>query len=410
MNRRNDWTQLRDGVTLHAEQLLNLADDAYLAAAGVAAAVGAAGHLVAASAVPSETLNAFEFNHEGHSVELENLRILTHGGLKAFVPPPRKAFVLPPGGELPYLNVYVRDFTAGAGLTETIWESQPAVGSRGVPLVHWNGERFRLLAQPFTIGALDGVRQAFAEVFASTNTLIALLLQKNPKVGARIGLAPDEYSALGSLLQSLERVQYLSLMSPLVVARPVFFELALEVYSWFSFSAGRRSGRGAADLGADVLSRHALVRQGNLPVPDYAQNLTMRPGDGSGWIELMESLARSVFGLTRVLQGERDEDTMDPIERFEPDLYPDGLGLRFALPEAGGRMQVRCDMSHAFEPVLLWGLGGRTDSPHLRAAPVDTVQPGRYEAKIGPFNASPNQELVIVVDSADVVVSVSLTR
>lgn len=410
MNKQHDWTQLRDGATLHAEQLLQLADDAYAAAASVASGVGAAGCFVSPSAGATEAVNRIDFDHDARSVELDNVRVLTRGGFCATLPPPRKSFVVPADGNLHCLNLYARPYASASGVTDAVWEAHRASSARGVCLVEWSNERFRLVPEPYTLGALDSLRSAFSELAEAAASLYQMLVNAPPTAFARIGLLPPERSELGALGVSLERVSFISFATPLSVAGPLFLQLANELYGWFCFAAARRSGRDASGLTADLLGRRALVQKGNLPVPDYAQSLVLRPADGSTWVELVEGLARSAVGLMRVLQGEKDEDTLQPIDTFEPDLWPDGLGLRYALPDGGGQLKFRCDLSHSIEPLLLWGLGSRAEVPHLRSTPLDALQPGRFEANIGPLDVPAGQDLVLVVDSSEVVVSVSLSR
>lgn len=408
MSKQSNWTQLRDGATLHAEQLLQLADDTFASAAGVAAGVGAAGKFVVPSSNGREVVNRIELDHEGRSLVLDNVRVLTSGGFCASVPPPQKEFVLPPSG-LPCLNLYVRPYLTAAGVTDAVWEAQPATQARGVCLVRWTDERFVVVPEPYSIGSLDALRLLFEELVAAGSSLYQMLINGPPTAAARLGLLPPERSELAALGVHIERLLDMAPSTPLAVARPSLLQLGRELYGWFCFAAARRSGRDATGLTADLLSRRALLVRGNLPVPDYAQGLVMRPSDGSMWIQFVETLLRSTVGFTRVLQGEKDEDTVQPIETFEPDLWPDGLGLRYALPDAA-QLKIRCDLSHPVEPLLLWGLGVRTEVPHLRSTPLDPLQPGRYEAHIGPISVPPGQDLVLVVDSSEVVVSVSLSR
>lgn len=142
-------------------------------------------------------------------------------------------------------------------------------------------------------------------------------------------------------------------------------------------------------------------------MPEYARALLKRPFGGSEITEYVESLSRALIGLARVVLGESDTETLKPIEEFEPELYPDGLGLRYVVPP-GVSSGLTCRISAKFAPQLLWGVGLADTMPFLRPAVVSPTEPGVFEAILGPIPVGSGQHLVLVTEQRSVSIQISL--
>ncbi len=407
MNGSSDWIHLRDGATLHASQLLALADSARVQAGRAAASVGSAGTFFSPMNPPETVVNRIEFDVEARCMDVENLFVLTQGGLCAELPPPKKSFAVPPGGEERFLNLYARSYREGAGKSEPVWESAPRVGEDVVCLAEWTGERFVLFPEPASIGALDSLREAFAEAYGNARNLSDVLLGCDAVALGRLGVNAGAESCVSGVALALRRFQYVGPSTPFAVAAPTFYELGTELASWLAFASVRQGAGAGASLQPDLFSRLRLLHRPGAPVPEYARALLKRPFGGSEITEYVESLSRALIGLARVVLGESDTETLKPIEEFEPELYPDGLGLRYVVPP-GVSSGLTCRISAKFAPQLLWGVGLADTMPFLRPAVVSPTEPGVFEAILGPIPVGSGQHLVLVTEQRSVSIQISL--
>lgn len=407
MNGSSDWIHLRDGATLHASQLLALADSVRVQAGRAAASVGSAGTFFSPMNPPETIVNRIEFDAEARCMDVENLFVLTQGGLCAELPPPKKSFAVPPGGKERFLNLYVRSYREGAGKSEPVWESEPRVSEDVVCLAEWTGERFVLFPEPASVGALNSLREAFADAYGNARNLSDVLLGCESTALGRLGVNPGGESCLSGIVFALRRFQYLGPGTPFAVAAPLFYELGSELASWLAFASARRGAGAGASFQPDLFSRLRLLGQPGAPVPEYAKGLLKKPFGGTEITEYVESLSRALVGLARVVLGESDTETLKPMEEFEPDLYPDGLGLRYVIPP-GVSSGLICRISAEYAPQLLWGVGPADTMPFLRPAVVSNRESGVFEATLNPIPVGSGQHLVLVTEQSSVSIQISL--
>jgi hypothetical protein len=404
MARAEDWKQLRDGAALHASHLFQIAEHGESAAAAVALAAGLSGRFVGALN-PQHEVNVIGTDDDSRTVDIEGIHVITAGGFLASLPGGKKSFVLPTDEKLRFLNLYVRDFK-----TTAVWEASDATGPRGICLVERTDRGFQIKPKPADLRSLGRVAVAFGALRASAATLRQTLIDIDAQGLSELRLAAQDAHHLGGLFGALEQVLYLADDAPLSAALPMFRRLAEQCRGWASFiAASSGAGQGSAAL-PDDLGRARLSQRGNLPLPDYFAPLEGAPGDGTGHIVYVEALARTVIGLNRTICGERDEDAIKPIETFDPDLFPgDGLGLRYALPDAT-ELTFRCDLSSPTEPQLYWGMAPAGAMPNLRALALDSTAAGRFEAFLGPVSPGPADQLVLILDDSQVALRVFLPR
>lgn len=407
MNGSSDWIHLRDGATLHASQLLALADSARVQAGRAAASVGAAGTFFSPMNPPAAVVNRIEFDVDARCMDVENLFVLTQGGLCVELPPPKKSFAVPPGGDERFLNLYARSYREGGGKSEPVWEGAPKSGENVVCLAEWTGERFVLFPEPASIGALNSLREAFAEAYGNARNLSDVLLGCDVVALGRLGISPGVEGSVSGLALALRRFLYVGPGTPYAVAAPTFYELGSELASWLAFASARRGAGTGASLQPDLFSRLRLLARPGAPVPEYAKGLTKKPFGGSEITEYVESLSRALVGLARVVLGESDTETLKPLEEFEPELYPDGLGLRYLLPPSMNSA-LNCRISAEYAPQLLWGVGPADTMPFLRPAVVSRTEPGVFEATLGPIPGGSAQHLVVVIEQRSVSIQISL--
>ena len=400
MSNQSSWLELKDGVQLHADHIFQLADEGAATAARMAVALGTAGRL-AIPGDPSPCRNAIRTDDEAQTIEVENLAVLTAGGYLAELPPPAKAFTLPAGGAEPFLNFYARSYGEG-GNTEARWEKQAAHDPRAVTLVQWRADQstFEVHPMPHSIIAQSEASELLRGISEGVDKLSTALFSTGQNGLARLALRPQQRHLLATLLNSGERVQALDAGVPVSVAISTIRVFATELLGWFQHSSMAVPSDDPGEA-PDAVVR-LMIRQATPDgLADYVKQLQLNPQSGTLLLRWLEVVRAATVGLGRLIIGEADEDPLEPVEQFEPDAWPDGLGLKYALKAGGRTVTLRCDMQAGIEPQLWWGVGPAGPLPHMEPDTLKQTEPGSFEALLTPAEMSENDLIAGIIDSPD---------
>lgn len=409
MKQDPNWKLLKDGQRLHAAHLFQLVDSDRENTATLVTGLGGAGRFLAdttssdsGTSSRNAKCNQIQLDHTQHIIDVENIRLTTTGGHLVALPPPKKSFAVPvDDGEL-FLNLYAEDFEHGSGKTVHRWEKQPPQHQRGVCLAYWEptSAQLRVSPLPYAINSLHAVDELHTELVSAAQTLLDVLLQGSSEILARLHLTGLNQLHLGGLLATLQGATSITADTPLETARGPLTQLAIELEGWFCYLTAAHNDGPFSAVQPDPVVRAIAAKREQAGLAGYVKALRIRPRTGSHLITFMESLCRACVGLKRRALGESDEDPLEPIDTFLPDLFAEGKGYRFNLP-IGAPVQVRCEILTSDAPEVFWGAWPSGGSSDLRPLLVDATAVSRFESSLGAVTLEPEHQLVVVVNNGE---------
>lgn|GEM_PF-2734608 len=405
MANEKTWRQLVDGDRLHSRHILQLADEGRQFAGSLFVAACEPPVLIASlassrspSASESGKRNVLSVEVEKRRLWLDDIAVVTRAGRLASVPPPSKSIDLPSGGDgRDFLTLKLETFeeSNGRGSASPNWVTREESLRADVVLGEWSERTQELIfiPLPLLLSSQSEVEQQHQALKSACGELWEALVMAEPRSLQRIGVEAEQRYLLDPLVQALERIQSQGAGMLASAAMRELSALQLELAGWYRHLSAKSAAGSSLVVNPDCIGRRRLAAlRGNDGLPDEFALLAFPAPTTSSLIASLARLASVVANFTRVILGQSEEVSINPINEFALPMggraYVYDLA-QFAGKECGFRVELLADV----EPQLLWGLD---TAGHPLLTPLEfTGGGGRFDGVVPPFVPLPSHKLTI---------------